>query len=110
MNYFLINPFKEQSEIRPQWYFIQWFFFITWTTIILLNYPDLSYQVQLKDIINLRSGIELYQKRSHKISFHNFSALFGAVSSEKRISTMSRMMKESEYDVFNIHNNTSIYF
>ena len=68
-------------------------------TTILLNYPDLSYQVHLKDIINLRSGVELYRKRSHKNSFHNFSALFGAVSSKKRISTMYRVIKESEYDV-----------
>ena len=68
-------------------------------TTILLNYPGLSYQVHLKDIINLRSGVELYQKRSHKNSFHNFSALFGAVSPEKRISTMHRMIKESEFDV-----------
>ena len=66
---------------------------------ILLNYPYLSYQIHLNDIINLRSGIELYRKRGHTISFNNFSAFFSAVSLEKRISTMHRMMKESEYDV-----------
>jgi len=48
-------------------------------TTILLKYPNISYPVHLKDIINLSSGVELYRIRGHKDLFHNFSALFGAV-------------------------------